>query len=205
MSVRFRVCLLILRISTRKLNISDIMDRNSWLVIFSITFLWIISAIGLYAYSKDVQTLFLSINCFAVVIATTINLISTLQNQHTRKVDKTYKFAKMWDATLMTEARTYTRQILDQSKKKTDEDILADLRNDTELRKSVVSVFNFFQTMYMSIQSRSVNEDVLKRGFSSPYIRFFNTFRVWREEHIKKVDPNGYQDLHSLYNRWSGS
>ncbi|MEM8641459.1 MAG: hypothetical protein AAGG51_21980 [Cyanobacteria bacterium P01_G01_bin.54] len=179
------------------------MDKNSWLVIIIIALLWSIGAVGLYAYNQDIQSLFLSINCFAVIIATTINLISTVRGQATKRLENTFNFIKRWDDSLMTQARMYTRELLEQSTAKADDEIMADLNNDKELKRSVVSVFNFFQAMYMSIDSGVVNEDILKRGFSSSYCRYFDAFRVWRESCTKYEDIAGYKDLHALYHRWS--
>ncbi len=179
------------------------MTKGNWIAVVTVTLLWFIGAIGLYIYSKDIQQLFFSINFFAVIIATTINLLSALEQVRSRKTDNTFKYMEMWDDSLLTEARKYTRDILQQSNTKAPDQIYEDIDKNIELKKSIVSVFNFWQLIYLSIEAGRVEKRTLERAFSGAYKKFYETFQCWRQNHIKYSDPKGYADLDKLYKMWN--
>ena len=179
------------------------MIKENLIVIIAITSIWLIGAVGFYIYSGDVQQIFFSVNCFAVVIATTINLISALEQSFSRKRENTFKYIEKWDDSLLTEARKYTRDILHNRNEKTPDKIYEDIDQNPELKKSIVSVFNFWQVVYMAIESHRVDEKLLRRAFADSYNKFYHTFDCWRTRHIKESDKKGFEDLEKLFKRWN--
>jgi len=179
-----------------------VMDNLSWSVIILISLVWFAGAMVIQIYIRNVESLFISINLFAVVIATNINLIGSLQRVSLNKIDNSFKYIERWDGSLILEARKYTRELLASADETAQNKILQEIRDKPELKSSIVTVFNFWQEMYLSIEHGRVDETILKRGFSEAYKKFYSTFKCWREEHIKKVDQKGYVDLESLHKRW---
>ncbi len=177
------------------------MDKKHLIIVGVISIIWLIGAVGFYHQTEDLKVLFLAINAFAVVIATYINLISSLQKIKFDKTENTFEYIERWDSALLKEARDFTRELKKEKHKLSEEEILKKIDENKGLERSVITIFNFWQELYLSMIHGRVNGDLLKRSFANIYIDMFERFKPWIYKH-KDYDPKGTEDLEKLYKNW---
>jgi len=192
---------------------------KKWGVCFVLTFCWIIGTIGLILLIQVpqnssrsfeiVKLLFLSIGGYGVVMATYFNIYNSLENtQYIKdqinftKTENSFRFMERWDSPSLKQARDFTREVKKERSKISDDELRNRILNDKELERSVITAFNYWEEIYMSIQHKRVNEDVLKKAFDSTYCDMYDRFKVWIDSY-EKNDPEGYTQLANLYRLWS--
>lgn len=112
------------------------------------------------------------------------------------KTENSFEFIERWDGPSLKEARDYTRQKLKQC------DLIAanELKNEIEsnevLERSIITTFNFFEGMYISIYHNRINEELLKESFAILYCRMYEAFKIW----IDSQDPVFQKNLKNFYN-----
>lgn len=183
------------------------MNKN-WIWIVVISIIWVLSAIGIYYIKKDFGLLFLAVNAFAVVVATSINIVNSLRNAQIRekeiefhKIEHSFEFLERWDSPLLKEARDFTRNIRKERAKLSDDVLIEKINGEPALERSVITVFNYWQDMYLSIIYNRANEEILRRTLSDVYISMYDRFKPWLKE-MSQRDPKGAEDHKNLYDRW---
>lgn len=184
--------------------------RSKTWIFALVSVVWILSALGFYNATKDLPTLFLSINAFGVIVATYINLVSSIQKVGSEKhriefekTENTFEYIDRWDSPSLKDVRDFTRNYWLQRQNFSKQDVYDAILNDENLKRSIITLFNFWHQIYLSIKSKRVNEDVLKHSFAHLYVGVCDVFHLWLENHIKSTDINGYNDLQELRRLWS--
>jgi len=149
-------------------------------------------------------------------LLTSFNSLEATANQNAKiafdRIDNAFKYMERWDSGAIREARDATRQIKDLSHSTTwntnqvigmiDDPKGLTNGNPDNLRRSVISMFNYFQEMELSIEANRVNADYLKVSFGETYVDIFERFKPWLDVH-RKEDQENYKDLQALKKRWS--
>ncbi len=184
------------------------MDKTNWLILAGITTLWIIGAGGFYYKTQNLETLFLAINAFAVLIAVYIGALNAMKNTEYkkeeiefRKTENAFIFLERWDSDLLKQARDFTREIKKEQHNLSPQQILKQIESNQDLERSVITIFNFFQDIYLSINHKRVNNSVLKRAFAEVYPSILTRFRPWINK-LQGRSPAMIEDLESLNNLW---
>jgi hypothetical protein len=135
------------------------------------------------------------------------------------KTENSFHYMERWDSPSIKEARDATRVTegaADQTKspkqvifeidgpEKGEPDARSDVEKEKQrnLHRSVVSMFNYFQEIELSIQKGRVNEEVLKQAFAETYVNIHGRFKPWLDK-SKKNDESGFNDLEALNTRWT--
>jgi len=189
--------------------------KNEYKIFYLITICWILGTIGL-TFNVDVpqgssknleifKLVFLALGAYGAIAATYLNIYNSLESSKNikdkidfDKKENSFKFIKGWEDPSLKEARDLTRKILDEGHKISEEDLKMRIENDKDLRRSVISEFDFWEGMYLSIECKRVDENLLKKAFKDAYCRKYHRFGAWLKSvekdyettvgHLKKLD-----------------
>lgn len=184
-------------------------------VIFSVVLLalWTIATYQLIDFSNQLEamkTIVMSLAGYGVLCTTTLtiwNAWETSKNFSEKinfdKIENSFKFTERWDNNSLKEARDLTRKIKKEKQGISDDDLLKRIQDCESTERSVITMFNFFEEIYSSIQHGRVHEPALKGFFAEVYPDIYERFKVWRSH--KKSDGTGshaMSALDELYERW---
>lgn len=190
--------------------------ENKFIIFGLITICWILGTIS-FGFNVDVpqsssknfeiaKLIFVSIGAYGVIMATYFNIYNTLESTQNIKeqinfsrIENSFKFVERWDTPSLKEARDLTREIGKDRHTIADADLIGRISKDKDLERSVITTFNFWEGIYISIQHKRVDECLLKETFSVVYCNMFKRFEVW----IETIDPTVKKHLENLYNLWS--
>ena len=138
------------------------------------------------------------------------------------KRDNALKLIERWDDPALLRTRTFTRDIREKRPKISDQVLLwktegkpavaGELAVEGEsavegeqvvkgLKESLIHVFNFWESVRLSITYDRADEDILREAFESAYISMYERFEVW----LNEQSPGYKEDLEKLYNRWKSA
>ena len=69
-----------------------------------------------------------------------------------------------------------------------------------ELKSSLVYLFNYFQSVYTTLEADMADKDYTLKSLCNVYLQLFDRFDKWIQEYCEKSDKNQYKDLKSLKN-----
>ena len=67
-----------------------------------------------------------------------------------------------------------------------------------KLKSSLIYMFNYFQSMYVIIESDMADKNYILRCMKDVYKNLFNRFKVWLAENCETCDKNQFNDLVKL-------
>ena len=103
----------------------------------------------------------------------------------------------------MMRARDFIRGIRDRRSQLSDEQIIAQIQENEDLKRSVITAFNFWQDVWIAITTGRANEPVLKQAFASAFVDMYCTFKHWLDVYSSKNDPVLVQNISDLAARWA--
>jgi len=136
-------------------------------------------------------------------------LLMSLSSEEARKVRKeryefdkneiTFKLIERWDMASLKEARDITRSVKGMEIDLSQREIITKVNNNDGLKRSVITMCNFFEEIYFSIHYGRVNEELLKGAFDEVYKDIYERFEVWLEGYL---DEKTKKHLVDLKRRW---
>jgi len=191
--------------------------NSKWYFFVVFTILWLVGT-TVYSFNyivvpdgstyrfECVKFIFLSISAFGVLFSTVLSSYNSLESTSNIKdkiaFDKTensFAYMLRWDSDSLKEARDETRRI----KKNVDEvsprDLLANISGEESLERSVITMFNFFEEIHLSIQEKRVNEKILKQAFAGVYIDIYWRFKGWIDANITGEQKKNLEGLNTLW------
>ena len=193
--------------------------RESKYVIFIvISICWILGTIGLIftidvpqgssKYFELAKLIFLSFGAYGIITATYFTVQNSLESAKDvkAKIDFDKKQNSMniierWDLPVLKEARDFTRNMIDAHQQIVPNVLLNKINSKEELKNSVITTFNFWETMYLAISYEYVNEELLKTAFKETYFIMYETFKIWIED-LNTDYPKMKENLDKFYERW---
>jgi len=180
--------------------------------------LWVLGTIG-FIYGKvhddieNIKIILLSLGGFGVVSATLLNIWNSwdassnvLSQIKFAQIDNSFKYLERWESEPLKSARNLTRKIKKEKLRTTDEELLKHITEDEELERSVITMFNFWESMYYAIEKKRVDEDILREAFSDTYCDIRDRFGVWLKDiEEKQINIKGLKALNNLYKKWKFS
>jgi hypothetical protein len=137
---------------------------------------------------ETTKVVFLSISAVGVLFSALLRLYNSLEasinNQNKMKFDLTensFKYMERWDSVLLKDARDLLREEITEISATLSENALVDRIKGTgkedasgkakqeNLLRSVITMFNFFEEMELSLQASRVNEEFIKRFCKDVY------------------------------------
>lgn len=208
------------------------MKTGKWIVLgvlFTITFFFIIIFIacdGIVVPNGSSKSMEIfkfvaeTIAAWGVLSSALLASFNTIEANYSSENDLKYKkkevsfdFAKRFDEESIKSARDITRsmrekendlssnQLIKMIEGPCDETLTDDQRKLN--KRSVITMFNFFQDMYLSIHYGYSDEDVLKDEFSNVYKDIYERYYDWLEQYMKAQDQKQFENLKALNKRWS--
>jgi hypothetical protein len=194
-----------------------------WLT-FTVVYAWnfVVVPNGSTRTFETTKFIFLSISAFGVLFSALLSsfnsLETSLNNQdkiNFDRIENTFKYMERWDTPSLKQARDLTRIIkmirhqiapeelvnrIEGTGKETDQE----KTKVEDLKRSVITMFNFFEEIELSIRATRVNERMLEQAFKEIYIDVYDRFYPWidspRNIHI---GPTMKNDLARLRDRWT--
>lgn len=167
---------------------------------------------------ETVKFVSLSISAFGVLFSALLSSFNSLEasmnNQDKVKFDRTensLKYMERWDAPTLKEARDLLRELA-QIKSRLSDDGLVDriVGRDSEtpneknpLTTSVITMFNFFEEIELSLQASRCDDDFIKRYFKDIYTKIYDVLLPWlNSDRHKHIGPDMKTSLQGLRKRW---
>lgn len=190
--------------------------NKKWIVLIIIIVVWLLGATFLLIYinmttTGDNKVIELTKTAFAVfgglgiILPTYINVTQSLENRNIikerleyDKVENSYKLLKEWDDGELLKARELTRQINKNKNKLTGEQIIEKINNEQALEHSILTIFNYWERIRMSIEYKRVNADMIKEALQTVYLMMYTILKPWIDTQNAFVKS----DLEKLYNMW---
>jgi hypothetical protein len=198
---------------------------KKWTVLTSLFGLWIIFTVvyaakfvvvppGSSATFEAVKFIFLSISAFGVLFSTLLasfNSLEASQNIQDRikfdRIENAFEYMRRWDSPSLKEARDWTRKIAREPSRLSPDELCRRIEGDggeeasgQDLKRSVITMFNFFEEIELSIQAQRVDADILKKAFDIPYAAIYDRFRPWIDRYS---NPSQQGNLKQLGRRWT--
>lgn len=191
--------------------------KLKWIILAILFLVWVLFTI-FYAicyvvvpekstYNFEViKFVFLSITAFGVLFSTLLSSFNSLESTSNIKdriaFDKTensFSYMRLWDSDSLKEARDETRKIKKIEKDVSQNQLLKEISERESLERSVITMFNFFEEIFLSIKAKRVNENILKEAFANAYIGIYERFKEWITKNIAEEQRTS---LENLYNVW---
>ena len=197
--------------------------KSKWPTIIVLTISWLlftiifsITGIKVPADSTKcmevIKFLALSISAYGVLFSTVITSFNSLENGKINKenlkynrINNSFKYMERFDAPSIKEARDITRKMKKEKSSLSDDDLIKKIEGDgsktsTEqenLKRSVITMFNFFEEIYLSILNNHSEEKILITVYKDMYIDIYDRFKCWleNEKYMGKVQAKNLKDL----------
>lgn len=181
------------------------LKSNKWNIMGLLFAVWLIFTI-VYALNfvvvpedstktyETVKFIFLSISVFGVLFSTLLSSFNSLEAtsniQDKLRYDKTensFSFIARWDSPSLKAARDITREVRKQENKLSPDEIMKKIKTVSDLERSVITMFNYFEEMFMSIEASRVNELILVEAFADIYVSIYGRFNNWVESQSSQI------------------
>lgn len=191
--------------------------KQKWIVLLILAFIWVIFSIiytvnyitvpsGSTYLFESIKFLFLSISAFGVLFSTLLSSFNSLESTSNikdriefEKTENSFSYIFRWDSDILKEARDETRRIKKIEKDVSQNQLLEDISGNESLERSVITMFNYFEGIYLSIRENRVNAPLLKEAFKDAYIGIYERFKEWINQ---RSDLTQRTNLKKLYDDW---
>jgi len=158
---------------------------------------------------------FLSISAFGVLFSTLLtsfNSVEATSNVNDKmafdRTENAFDYIARWEAPALKDARDWTRRMASERNTLSPDDLCRRITgkppgtpspDQQSLQRSVITMFNFFEELELSINYARVEEPVLRRAFAETYHSIYSRFLPWIEQEISREQQ---ALLKSLDKRW---
>ena len=161
---------------------------------------------------------FLSISAFGVLFSALLTSFNTLEatlaaektaqedrasseaHLEFERVENAFRYFERWDTPSIKDARNFTRELLDGAGKLSPIAMLDQIATKPNLKSSVITMFNFFEEIAMSINIGRVSEAQMRSAFAEPYCGMVVVFNPWIDAHLQ---PTQQGHIRELFRKWS--
>lgn len=141
------------------------------------------------------KTIFLCLGGLGVIMPLYINATNSIESRASSKIENTFQLIEKWDDPHLFSARKLTREIRDNRSSLSDDDLIAKIKDDEELRQSVILVSNYFEQVRFSIVNSRIDARQFK-GVLGPVIKdiikrfdpYFQTLGKAHVDDLKQLD-----------------
>ena len=199
---------------------------EKWRVLIGLALLWLLFTAIWAAYFVAVPTgstkafetvrfVFLAISAFGVLFSallTSFNSLEATSNLQEKlafdRAQNSFDYISRWEASSLKEARDWTRALAAEKATLSDNDLCARIEGlpgqemseaQRGLQRSVITMFNFYEEMELSLQAGRVTDEYLRKAFAQTYDSLYKRFSPW----IEKYEGSDQKvHLKSLHKRW---
>lgn len=146
-------------------------SKSKWVIVglLSIT---ILSFAIFYIYSyiengtERIKAIISVFSTFAVSGSLLLNAYSIYCQIEEKKMDRTFDMINKWDDQHFMDARDNTRKHQNAQKQKGQEQITQEIESNEDLKRSVIMVLNYFETIENLIQHKRIDEEIIMKHFA---------------------------------------
>lgn len=179
--------------------------QHKWKVFWGIIILCAFGtmALGYIAYTSDppssstvfievTKTVFLCLGALGVILPLYINATNSFEARASDKIENTFYLIEKWDDPHLFSARKFTREIGDSRSSISDDDLVKKIKENEELRQSVILVCNYFEQIRFSIVNKRIDVNQFKSALG-PVVadiisRFMPYFKTLSEQHVTDLE-----------------
>lgn len=202
--------------------------RSKWIILIILTVLWVTMTIIYSIFFLSIPAneskpyeiakfIALSISAFGVLFSTLLSSFNSLESSQNNveriefdRSENSFAYIEKWDSSSLKDARDMTRKIKKEQNKLSPEELCKriegpfetqeEIKDQENLKRSVITMFNFFEGIYLAIEKNRVDASVLSRAFGSTYCNIFERFKPWIEKYGHKMQV---ESLKKLYTMWT--
>lgn len=181
--------------------------KYKWQLFWAITVLCILGtvALGYIAYSsipptnsstfiEVTKTIFLCFGGLGIILPLYINATNSIEGRAGGKIENTFSLIEKWDDPHLFSARKLTREIRDSRSSLSENDLIDKIKNNEELKQSVILVSNYFEQVRFSIINDRIDAKQFKATLGPVIIDIITRF----EPYFKTLGQDTIKDLHQL-------
>lgn len=144
--------------------------KYKWHLFWAITTLCVCGtlALGYIAYTSTppsnssvfievTKTVFLCLGGLGVILPLYINATNSIEGRTGEKIENTFSLIEKWDDPHLFSARKLTREIRDARSSLSDDALVKKIKDDDELRQSVILVANYFEQVRFSVVNNRID------------------------------------------------
>ncbi|EOH5729743.1 hypothetical protein ACL93P_001744, partial [Campylobacter jejuni] len=174
--------------------------KNKYFILWMIG-LFAIVCLCLY-FNLEVKIIASAISAYAVSISLVLNAYSIFEKTRADKFNLTMQLLSKWDEKHFIEARDYTREQQNIKEKKGDEEILKEIKEKPELKRSIIMMMNYFETLQTFIENNRIDEGIIMEHFAHMLKDILERYDCYlNSDDFKKNNPLGLKKLIKLKNR----
>lgn len=162
---------------------------------------------------ETAKFVFLSISAFGVLFSVLLSSFNSLEasiyNQDKVKFDRTensFKYMERWDAPSLKEARDLLRELVTEKNKLSANEVVVRIEGNDNEKRSVITMFNFFEEIELSLQASRCNDGYITQFFKYPYLKVYDMFLPWLDSNGKNgnkyIGLDMKRSLQGLRRRW---
>jgi hypothetical protein len=126
-----------------------------------------------------------------------------------QKTENSFAYAVRFDSPSLKEARDITRELKRDRNAISNDELIQKIEdqgeNQKNLKRSVITMFNFFEEIYLSISHKRVDEDMLKEFFVDMYCDIYDRFKCWITNEKGYMSKMQQGNLKKLYDLWQSA
>ena len=150
---------------------------------------------------ETIKIVFIMLGGLGVILPTYLNVWQSLETaellkDQTRrgKIENTFSLIQQWDDASLFAARKFTREMKEQHSSLSPDQLKAKIDQTPELKQSIILVFNYFDSVRVSIENDRVEASVIGRSLGGVFHDMHERFKPW----IRDQDKEYRDDLEKL-------
>ena len=184
-----------------------------WWLLSGLIILWLIGVIGvgMSVYSNPppaagvasrstattaevVASMFVVLGGLSVILTLYFNIWQSIETNERQTIENTYTLIHSWDNPALLEARKFTRQLGDRHAQLAPEQLVKEIKDNPDLRQSIILVFNFIEEVAYSMRTGRVDAAAVRRSLGPALISIHQRFLPWIAD-TNTRSPNYSRDM----------
>lgn len=143
-------------------------------------------------FIETVKTIFLCLGGLGVILPLYINATNAIESRVSNKIENTFSLIEKWDDPHLFSARKLTREIRDSRSAISDDELVKKIKENEEMRQSVILVCNYFEQIRFSVLNDRIDAKQFSQTLGPVVIdiinRFMPYFKTFSDQHVKDLE-----------------
>lgn len=133
-------------------------------------------AIKASPWLEATKTVLLCLGGIGVILPVYLNAVSHFEANHQQKIENTFSLISRWDSPELFLARKFTREIKDMHSQLSADSLIKRIKENPDLRQSVILVANYFEHIRFSLETGRIDEYMFKNSMGVTVVDIINRF-----------------------------
>jgi hypothetical protein len=183
-----------------------------WWLLAGLLILWFIGVIGVgmsvYSHpppvggasrstattAEVVASVFTVLGGLSVILTLYFNIWQSIETHERQTIENTFSLIQSWDDPALLDARRFTRELGDRQAQITSEQLVKEVKENSDLRQSVILLFNFIENVAYSMRTARVDAVAVRRSLGPALIGIYQRFLPWIAD-VNTRTPNYSRDM----------